>query len=361
MTSHPTAVGAPPCRGSAGTLRPVRRVLGLVVCGLLVAGCGGGAARGEGPPRRTDVAGADALFGAWVARAGSGSPAALRADLAATERGLGARLGIRHFYTPWSAQPDLRPVRDAVRAGSVPMVSWNDGSDNAAVAAGAHDERIRRLARGLDRLGTRVLLRWGWEMDADGGSGSGSFGPAEEWVAAYRHLHDVVRAEGAERVELVWCPTAWGFRPGSGRDPAEWYPGDDVVDWVCADGYNWSRDGEAWQSFDAVFRHFLRWARTTGKPIMIGEVGTQEDPGDADRKAAWISAMGRSLKCRDRDVEAVVWFDSDRSTVRGHTWDWRLDSSPRALAAAGDVVADRHFGGDEDTIDCPQRGRRGRR
>jgi hypothetical protein len=245
-------------------------------------------------------------------------------------------------------------LRRAVAAGSVPLVSWNDGPDNAGVAAGNEDRRIRATARMLRGLEAGVFFRFGWEMDADGTTGTGSIGPPEDWIAAYRRIHRLIREEAGDRVEFVWCPTVWGFRPGSDRDPADWYPGDDVVDWICADGYNWSDGGDDWESFDEVYRHFFRWARDVDKPIMIGEVGTMEDPGDPDRKARWITEMGWSIKCRHRDVGAVVWFDTDRRRPGEPPRNWRLASSPRSLAAAGDLAADRWFGGPEDTIDCDE-------
>ena len=53
-------------------------------------------------------------------------------------------------------------------------------------------------------------------------------------------------AEGATNVTWAWCGTAWGMKtPDSATSTAgsayQYYPGDDVIDWVCADGFNWAR------------------------------------------------------------------------------------------------------------------------
>lgn len=329
-------------------------LLALVVAGAVLLGACGGtesvAERRSRPVRTPDVEGAGAWFGAWVSRRADGSRSGQEAARESLEEGLGTKLGVRHYFYAWDQTPDLERERRAVADGLVPMVSWNDG-DNRAIADGDDDARIRRVAQDLAEVPGRVLLRYGWEMDRDGSTGTGSLGTPEDYKAAWRHLRGQLRDAGADNVEMVWCPTSWGFQRNSGRDPRRWYPGDDEVDWLCADGYNLSRDGEGWRSFDRVFGPFLRWAEPRGKPIVLGEVGAPGDPGDGDRQAEWIRDMGHAVKCEHPAVRAIVWFDTDRPK-RGPAYDWRLERSEETLQAAGDLAADRHFGGPEDTISC---------
>lgn len=50
-------------------------------------------------------------------------------------------------------------------------------------------------------------------------------------------------------------------------------PGDDYVDWVCVDGYNWGNtDGGSWQSFADVFKDIYPKVASKNKPILIGEM-----------------------------------------------------------------------------------------
>ena len=114
-----------------------------------------------------------------------------------------------------------------------------------AVAAGAYDDNLRRLAAAFKRLPTAVYVRPGYEFDLLGGQ----YGPPEVYKAAYRRVVDVLRAEGAQNVRFVWHsagafwraadPSLFATQSGSvavaTRDaPAlpitAFYPGDGYVD-----------------------------------------------------------------------------------------------------------------------------------
>jgi hypothetical protein len=220
--------------------------------------------------------------------------------------------------------------RDAVATGHLLLLSWN-GRDTAGVAAGRYDALIRERARGLRALGAPVLLRWLWEMDGPGRAERA--GKPASYVAAWRHLRQLFREEGADRVAWVWCPNAVGFAEGR-VDP--WYPGDDAVDWVCADGYNFGTDALPWTSFRDLFRPFVRWGVAHRKPLLIGEVGSVE--GSPGRKAAWLGDVARALREDLPEIGGVVWFDEWRDG-----WDWRLRSSPSSAAAFAQLAQDPAF------------------
>ena len=59
-----------------------------------------------------------------------------------------------------------------------------------------------------------------------------------EFVAAWRHVVDIFRAQGATNVTWVWCPNIVGPK----SQLTGLYPGDNYTDWVCMDGYNWGTD-----------------------------------------------------------------------------------------------------------------------
>ena len=116
----------------------------------------------------------------------------------------------------------------------------------------------------------------------------------------------IFRAEGADNVRWVWCPNASAFNDGTAQT---FYPGDDFVDWTCADGYNWApgRPGDDYRSFQDIFAGFYGWARLQKKPIMVGEFGVQErNPGE---KAEWILAARDAVKSDFPLMRAVVYFE----------------------------------------------------
>ena len=310
---------------------------------VLLGGCAGG-----GEPPSLERVEARTLPGAWVGPSyedpDSSDRMAVRDDFVESSS---SALPIAHFFYSWDRDPVVDGREDTVvDSGGLPMVSWND-ADNGRIADGNDDERVRAAARRFAGLDGPVLLRWGWEMDADSGDGgTGTRGGPAEYVRAWRHLHDVFREEGADNVEWVWCPNAYAFTEQADRNPTEFYPGDDVVDWLCADGYNWYPSKGEWASFETIFEDFYSWAEDVGKPIMIGEFGAQEDPADPARRAAWIEDMARTVKCEMRQIRGLVYFEEERA------FDWRLSTSDQAIAAWRAVLADTHFGGADDTIRC---------
>ena len=106
-----------------------------------------------------------------------------------------------------------------------------------------------------------------------------------------------------------------------------YYPGDDVVDWVALDGYNFGdnhSEWHRWQSFDAVFGPSIAAMAAYDKPLMLAEIGSADDP----RKAQWLDDCLRRIE-EDQRVQAAVFFHYDKR--REHEHNWRLDSDPESL------------------------------
>jgi hypothetical protein len=274
---------------------------------------------------------AGVLLGAYVKPEAGYSREDFVRELSGLERRLGRRLAIdMHFYH-WSwAFPTWRETDDAA-AGRIPMISWGRFSA-AAIDEGAQDRSIRRRARAVARFGHPMFIRWFHEMD--GGSAAADAGSPREFVTAWRRIRTIFRSEGAKNAVWVWCPNASGFSTGRAQ---RFYPGDHYVDWICADGYNWSpleaggSSGGEWRDFGDIFDDFYRWASGRGKPLMVGETGAQE--GSPGRKADWINDLGRDLPMRFPGIEALVWFDAVSTSNQGGTFDWRIDSSKASLNA----------------------------
>jgi beta-mannanase len=153
---------------------------------------------------------------------------------------------------------------------------------------------------------------------------------AEDLVAAWRHVRGRFDRAGAGNVRWVWCPDA-GLRETPLEDL---YPGDDAVDWVALDGYNWGdvRPESGWRSFEEIFGDaYDALGRLTDRPLMVAETASTELGGD---KAAWIAEAFAALPKRFPRVRALSWFGEATAGA-----DWPLTSSPEAVAAFGAAVA----------------------
>jgi hypothetical protein len=249
------------------------------------------------------------------------------------EAQIGRTLDINHNFYTWDEPFPSETERWDLQAGRIPMISWNGrGVTTKRIAAGAYDDMIRQRARQTKALGQPVLIRWFWEMD--GRKKAEWAGEPEEYVAAWQHIVSTFRGEGADNVRWVWCPNASAFNDGEAQ---EFYPGDDFVDWTCADGYNWApgRAGDEWESFSEIFAGFYAWAALHNKPIMVGEFGVQErNPGD---KAQWITEAREAIKTDFPMMRAIVYFSSNAD------YDWRLTTSDSALQAFRQLANDPMF------------------
>jgi len=210
------------------------------------------------------------------------------------------------------------------------MISWS-GNDSAQVAAGAYDDLIRTRATALKALGKPVLLRWRWEMNRP--NLATSVGTPQQYVAAWKHVHAIFQEVGATNVGWVWCPLAGNF---AATDAPAYYPGDDQVDWLCADVYAIGTD----RSFGAVAGDFMTWAAGHPKPIVIGEYGSEK--ADPATKAAWIAGATAYAQAHPQ-IKALVYFDADRVDDHGVQRDFRVTTDPAVLKAYQAMLADPWF------------------
>jgi hypothetical protein len=245
-----------------------------------------------------------------------------------------------------------RPLENIRAYGAIPVFSWNSASTPtklrqpnfslAAIIHGRFDHYIHGFAVHAKAWGHPFFLRFNWEMNgnwfpwAEGQNGN----RPGEYVAAWRHVHDIFTSVGATNVTWVWCPYADPRRRlGSLR---KLYPGSRYVDWTCMDGYNWGRapvNGQPWLSFAHIFGstygRVLRIA--PHKPMMLGEFASSSYGG---RKWRWIRSAFRALPRRFPRIRAVVWYDSvDRGV------DWPIETSRGAARAFRTGIGHKSFAG----------------
>jgi beta-mannanase len=225
--------------------------------------------------------------------------------------------------------------------GSTPLITWEPydtrlpadqkGFPLKAIAAGSFDPYIRSWAVGARNYGHPFFLRFAHEMQLRwcpwGYAVNGN--QPEDYIAAYRHVHDVFAQEHVSNVLWVWSPDSdpWFDNPPLAR----FYPGDAYVDWLGVSIYNPGAPA-TWRSLSEIFGDaYTKLAALSGggrRPIMVAEWSSVEPGGS---KAQWITQAAADLATRFTLVKAVVWFDQPDVDPKGQ---FPLDSSPSALAAA---------------------------
>jgi hypothetical protein len=282
------------------------------------------------------------------------SSARLRFGLS-TPGGLGANTELNAVATRVGESPSIvmthvdftnpAPIAelDSVAArGAVTMLTWEpwragDGVTqpaytNASIASGKHDAYLRDWGVALAKWGKPVYLRYGHEMNGDwypwsDGVNSNASG---SYVAAWKHVHEVLTAQGTTNVQWVWSPNV--PYTGSVALPSL-YPGANYVDAVALDGYNWGTgtDWSTWTSPSTLFGNGLAQMRAIapGKQIMIAETASTEIGGS---KATWNRELVSYLQAQ-KDVSAFIWFDFNKEA------DWRIASSSSSADALKAALA----------------------
>jgi hypothetical protein len=259
------------------------------------------------------------LLGAWVKPQRGWLEHQQQAAVRQFEQQIGRRLDIYHFFVPMG-RPLGWNVAWAVSTGRIPLISWH-GLNSRDVLEGRHDGYIRRFAASLKRIRSPMFIRYGWEMD---GTANRSWVVSpEDFVASWRYIHDLFKGV---RAVWVWAPNAGAFEGKRGGADA-YYPGDAYVDWIAADGFNWSAcKGALWEEFSDLFGAFYRWGSSRDKPLMVPATGSVEDPANPGRKAAWFDNAVQAMDSMPR-IKALVYFHSDRDCP------WWADTSSSALRA----------------------------
>ncbi|MFC4050260.1 glycoside hydrolase family 26 protein [Actinomadura syzygii] len=325
------------------------------VVATVAAGCGGGAGAA---PKITTTARAGvapvppkdgAYFGAWVpperggkpsgtpsgpasgAGSSSGAPSGSATPgkdagkpgmgpVAGFERELGRQLDIVQSYRSWTADFPAGLDRSAADGNRYLLLTWA-GADTKKIVRGEYDDLVQRRARAIKALGKPVFLRWSRDMDT--APARKRVHSAEDFVAAWKHLRTIFQQQGVDNVAWVWCPTARGF---GGSHAGSYYPGDDQVDWICADVP--PRGDSEYRDLSEELKLFLQWSRDRHKPIMIAEFGVPA--AYRERRAEWLGEASKTLQ--DPQVKAVVYFNSNELAVNAK-------DKRRALAVTGDKHA----------------------
>ena len=156
----------------------------------------------------------------------------------------------------------------------VPWRSIADAEPGSAIFATMSD-----WARRIRAFDKHIYLIFTHEPESQANSAMGS---SADFVAAWRAFVQVFRAEGVRNVSWTWTMTDWAFETTDERAASNWYPGDDVVDVIGADVYNFADcavAGRGWETFREKMTPIRAWAkRHPGKPIILPEWGSTEDP-----------------------------------------------------------------------------------
>ncbi|MEV4411562.1 beta-mannanase [Catellatospora sp. NPDC049609] len=244
------------------------------------------------------------------------------------EKLIGRDLTIAHSFHPWREDFPSTYDYELVHRGMLLMVSWA-GTDTRSIMTGVYDEEIRRRAEAVRSFRVPFLLRYRWEMDRP--NLQNVVHSPEDFVAAWKRVRRIFTEVGATNAAWVWCPHADGFIDGRAQP---YYPGDDEVDWICADVY----PGQEMYSFTELMAPVLEFSRQRPRPLLIGEFGVERK--ERGVRAAWFDDM-RAILHQHPQIKGVVYFSGKQDTRP--KYDTTLDGELDAIQAFTTLAQDPHL------------------
>jgi hypothetical protein len=205
----------------------------------------------------------------------------------------------------------------------------------ANILRGRFDEDLRSWAREAKQFGSPLLVEWGIEPNGRWFSWNGKWnggakeGPAR-YVAAYRHIVDLMRAEGADNLQWVWHVN-WLDQPETDWNRFEnYYPGESYCDWVGLSAYGplTPRAVDGTESFR--FKMRTAYPRLTkiapGKPVIISEFGCALNHRKVDADEWAREALEDLFSGRWPAVIGFCWWNEswENDDVRTHNTDMNI-------------------------------------
>ncbi len=252
-----------------------------------------------------------------------------------------------HIYMAWGDKSEeqfpLRQVEAITGLGSIPVITWEpwltdfssekhpqlrkpeyrDKGGMADVARGKYDFYIKAWAEEAAKMNTLIFLRVGHEMNDPYRY---PWGPQnntpKEYVAAWRHIHQVFQKAGATKILWIWSP-----HPSYGWFDA-FYPGKNYVDYVGINVLNygtavtWSQ----WWTFDEIFGNHYKELAKFQKPMMVTELGCLVVGGS---RPEWFDKTFGSIPGKYPLVRSMLFFHfSNDMTTTQKAVDWTIKSDP---------------------------------
>jgi hypothetical protein len=242
-------------------------------------------------------------------------------------------LDIAHVYLRWNYPFPNESALALAQSGHYLLVSWT-GTNIAEMASGQDDAIITSTAHQLASLHYPIFLELRWEMDRPN-LASVVASPAA-YIAAWDHVRQLFAAAGVHNASWVWCPTAAGFATGRSQ---QYYPGDDEVDWVCADAYpSTTLPDSPQEQLAPLLAPFLQWAAPRGKPVMIGEFGVPQRY-TPEQRAQWLDGARSALSAAP--IKAALYFDNNPYPTAARSYEIGTDST--VVSAFRGLSTDGHF------------------
>jgi hypothetical protein len=194
-----------------------------------------------------------------------------------------------------------------------------------SILNGSWDWYFEEFANDAKNYGGQVIIVPFVEMNLNEFPWSGTVNnnTPEKEIAAYQHIHSFFK--DIPNVKFGWAVNSNSIPDIKGNQIEDYYPGDNCVDYVGVDGFNF---GKPWRTFDEIFEKPLNKLSKYNKPIFIFSMACADGP----KKADWIKqGLGHSIK-KYPHIIGWIWFNENKEK------NWLVDSNPESLQAFKSIL-----------------------
>ena len=193
-------------------------------------------------------------------------------DLSEFENKIGKKLAVVLVFLAWDNTIEMSKFPKAwcnmiTERGSIPHITWEpwDFDRNCkkytldSIINGQWDKYINKWAKDISEWGKSILIRWGHEMNGNWYPWDGLHNEKEpkKYIDALIHIRKIFNKYNTKNVIWVWCPDICYFFPDKNiYDFKNYYPGDEYVDILGIDGYNFANARTTlapWLSFEKLY------------------------------------------------------------------------------------------------------------
>ncbi|MDD4183705.1 MAG: glycosyl hydrolase [Candidatus Omnitrophica bacterium] len=232
-------------------------------------------------------------------------------------------------FIGWDKVVSEETIKNIYSEGCVMVVTWEPWNPASAEAidydkllCGGYDSYIASFARQIKSVPGTVFIRFAHEANGNWYPWSGVKIGKQKYIALYRYVKDRFDALGVTNAKWIFSINCEDVPNEKNNRYLLYYPGDDYVDYIGIDGYNWgdTKPWSKWMSFAEIFSRRLEAViQEIKKPVLITEFSSTSSGGD---KAAWIAQALKSIKIM-KNIKGFVLFNHDKET----DWNFPPDSS----------------------------------
>lgn len=254
---------------------------------------------------------------------------------------------IIQFYLQWPASlnrfESISSSLDAIASkGAIPCMTWEPMSTVNGIEVtipyerilnGEYDRYLTHMANEIKKWNHPLIIRFAQEINLDRYHWGGTleqfnFESPNRYIQMFRYVVNLFKQHHVDQVLWAFCPNVDSVPNQPWNTPSHYYPGNEYIDILGMDGYNWNITPEIakernqawtkpWISFEELFGHLYEDLKKLAphKPILVFETSSVDRAGN--QNSTWIKEAIHTAK--KWNLLGIIWFQVKKEE------DWRIN------------------------------------